>query len=160
MYSPAFVNNHRGKTYNTVFLLTHSTTMTDRKQVNTCCFVFFSLSPCCARPCSGFRREPRGNTGRWSEEEHELFLRGYNKYGRDWVVIRELFVTTRTDTQIRTHAQKFFKNVVGRVQHPRKVYGPIRWCFTVSFSRKLRYTRYMLTYSPSETKAGNIRIIG
>ncbi|CAM9917251.1 unnamed protein product, partial [Laminaria digitata] len=52
-----------------------------------------------------------GNTGRWSEEEHKNFLRGYRKYGKDWVVIRELFVTTRTDTQIRTHAQKFLKNM-------------------------------------------------
>ncbi|CAM9456367.1 unnamed protein product, partial [Laminaria digitata] len=52
-----------------------------------------------------------GNTGRWSEEEHKNFLRGYRKYGKDWVVIRELCVTTRTVTQIRSHAQKFLKNM-------------------------------------------------
>mmetsp|Transcript_14208 Transcript_14208/g.20998 ORF Transcript_14208/g.20998 Transcript_14208/m.20998 type:complete len:337 (-) Transcript_14208:105-1115(-) len=48
-----------------------------------------------------------GNTGRWSSEEHRLFLEGLKLYGRNWKEISGL-VKTRNHVQIRTHAQKFF----------------------------------------------------
>lgn len=47
------------------------------------------------------------NTGRWSKEEHQLFLRGLNEYGRDWKQIGSI-IKSRTVVQIRTHAQKYF----------------------------------------------------
>ncbi|CAN0433916.1 unnamed protein product, partial [Laminaria digitata] len=46
--------------------------------------------------------------GRWSKDEHEHFLKGLDQHGKDWFAIKELFVPSRTVTQIRTHAQKFF----------------------------------------------------
>lgn len=55
-------------------------------------------------------RAPDSISGRWRDEEHELFLKGLNKYGRKWKKI-SLMVKTRTAVQIRTHAQKFFQSL-------------------------------------------------
>ena len=50
------------------------------------------------------------NTGRWANEEHELFLRGLELYGKGWKKIANL-IKTRTVVQIRTHAQKHFQKL-------------------------------------------------
>ncbi|KAL0558136.1 hypothetical protein IC582_006701 [Cucumis melo] len=45
----------------------------------------------------------------WSEEEHKVFLVGLEKLGKgDWRGISRKFVTTRTPTQVASHAQKYF----------------------------------------------------
>ncbi len=46
-------------------------------------------------------------SGRWTLEEHSLFLKGLEFYGKGWKKIAEL-IKTRTVVQVRTHAQKYF----------------------------------------------------
>lgn len=48
--------------------------------------------------------------GRWSQEEHEVFLEGLESFGKQWKVIAGL-IGTRTVVQVRTHAQKYFQKV-------------------------------------------------
>ena len=49
------------------------------------------------------------NNGRWSEEEHKLFLKYYYTYGRKWKIISNL-IGTRNLSQI-SHAQKYFDKI-------------------------------------------------
>ncbi|XP_008799749.2 transcription factor MYBS3-like [Phoenix dactylifera] len=45
----------------------------------------------------------------WTEEEHRSFLAGLEKLGKgDWRGISRNFVSTRTPTQVASHAQKYF----------------------------------------------------
>ncbi|MED6137231.1 Transcription factor kua1 [Stylosanthes scabra] len=45
----------------------------------------------------------------WTEEEHRMFLLGLQKLGKgDWRGIARNYVTTRTPTQVASHAQKYF----------------------------------------------------
>jgi len=45
----------------------------------------------------------------WTEDEHKLFLQGLERFGKgDWRSISRTFVTSRTPTQVASHAQKYF----------------------------------------------------
>ena len=55
------------------------------------------------------------NNGKWSHSEHEQFWKGLNMYGNDWHKISTI-VTTRTFTQIKTHAQKYHAKNNAEVQ--------------------------------------------
>uniref|UniRef100_A0A7S3PJT3 HTH myb-type domain-containing protein n=1 Tax=Aplanochytrium stocchinoi TaxID=215587 RepID=A0A7S3PJT3_9STRA len=45
--------------------------------------------------------------GRWTTQEHQMFLAGLKVHGRNWKKISSS-LTTRSSVQIRTHAQKYF----------------------------------------------------
>ena len=59
---------------------------------------------------------PAQNTGRWTYDEHRLFLRGLELHGKGWKKIASL-IRTRTVVQIRTHAQKYFQKVAKAKQN-------------------------------------------
>ena len=46
-------------------------------------------------------------TGRWTRTEHDRFIKALEKFGRDWIAVQK-FVKTRSLSQVRSHAQKFF----------------------------------------------------
>jgi SHAQKYF class myb-like DNA-binding protein len=48
--------------------------------------------------------------GRWTAEEHKVFLEGLAKHQKQWKLIADM-VKTRTVVQIRTHAQKYFQKL-------------------------------------------------
>ena len=50
------------------------------------------------------------STGRWTKQEHNQFLLGIEKYGKEWKKVAA-FVGTRTVMQTRTHAQKFYEKL-------------------------------------------------
>ena len=47
------------------------------------------------------------NDGRWSNEEHNKFLKGLELYGINWKKFRNI-IESRTLSQVRSHAQKFY----------------------------------------------------
>lgn len=53
----------------------------------------------------GACKRDKYNTGPWTAEEHDLFMRAYEKYGSDWSFIAKHMVRTRSRTQIASHAQ-------------------------------------------------------
>ena len=50
--------------------------------------------------------EGAARNGRWSADEHKIFLRGVATHGRTWTKVA-LMIGTRTASQVRSHAQKF-----------------------------------------------------
>jgi SHAQKYF class myb-like DNA-binding protein len=65
---------------------------------------------------SGSQGAQGENTGRWTAEEHRLFLQGLELHGKGWKKIAGL-IKSRTVVQIRTHAQKYFQKMAKAKQN-------------------------------------------
>ena len=53
------------------------------------------------------------NFGRWDKDEHKRFLEAMKMYGNTWRLVKE-HVGTRTEYQIRSHAQKHYKKMLNK----------------------------------------------
>ena len=53
--------------------------------------------------------------GRWTKQEHFRFLEALKLFGKEWKRVQE-HVESRTSTQARSHAQKFFNKLEKRKQ--------------------------------------------
>lgn len=53
------------------------------------------------------QKESKFSTGRWTHEEHVKFIEAMFLYGNEWKRVQE-HIKTRSSTQARSHAQKFF----------------------------------------------------
>ena len=67
------------------------------------------------KPEQSYKKETKASrlgksTGRWTQKEHILFIEGLKIYGKNWKKV-ESYIGTRTGTQIRSHAQKFFNRI-------------------------------------------------
>ena len=62
------------------------------------------------------------NRGRWTEEEHKKFLKGIIEYGNNWKMVAKL-IKTRSSSQARSHAQKYFLKVKKIIISQKKVFN-------------------------------------
>jgi SHAQKYF class myb-like DNA-binding protein len=65
-------------------------------------------SPSVMKPTYG--KSSQRSAGRWTKEEHQRFIDGIKKFGKNWKQVEE-YVATRNGAQIRSHAQKFFNRL-------------------------------------------------
>lgn len=54
-----------------------------------------------------YSTESDEKSGRWTKREQKMFVDGLNLYQRNWKEIAN-YIKTRSSTQVRSHAQKFF----------------------------------------------------
>jgi SHAQKYF class myb-like DNA-binding protein len=58
--------------------------------------------------------------GRWTLEEHTLFLAAYEKHGRQWKKLAEVMKETRTYRQTHTHGKKYLEKLKRQALKARK----------------------------------------
>ena len=56
-------------------------------------------------------------SGRWTDLEHQKFIEGILEYGNEWKRVQGV-IKTRSSTQARSHAQKFFLRIKKNVKNP------------------------------------------
>ena len=56
---------------------------------------------------SSLKNKLKFNSGRWTKEEHNKFIRGLIEFGNDWKKVQKI-IKSRSSSQSRSHAQKFF----------------------------------------------------
>lgn len=63
------------------------------------------------------KQEANGNSvqGRWHKSEHDRFIEAIKKFGKDWKSV-EQYIETRSGSQIRSHAQKFFNRIIKKYE--------------------------------------------
>lgn len=86
--------------------------------------------------------EPRQGSW-WSKAEHDLFLQALQEHGKNWKLIAEA-VGTRTVSQVRSHAQKYFLKLERqKARLQRRGLGELRKA-QVNRNDRLAYENYLL----------------
>mmetsp|Transcript_46791 Transcript_46791/g.68407 ORF Transcript_46791/g.68407 Transcript_46791/m.68407 type:complete len:311 (-) Transcript_46791:284-1216(-) len=60
------------------------------------------------------------NTGRWSTDEHRRFIEALAIHGKNWNAVAE-YVQSRSQVQVRTHAQKYYLKIAKTAQGTARV---------------------------------------
>jgi SHAQKYF class myb-like DNA-binding protein len=68
------------------------------------------------------RTDDAAVAGRWTAEEHALFLQGLAEFGREWKRVAQ-DIPTRSSSQVRSHAQKYFAKLAKQqqMQHQQQI---------------------------------------
>mmetsp|Transcript_21290 Transcript_21290/g.58958 ORF Transcript_21290/g.58958 Transcript_21290/m.58958 type:complete len:327 (+) Transcript_21290:197-1177(+) len=88
--------------------------------------------------------------GRWSEEEHNIFLEGLATHGKQWKTISTM-IGTRTVVQVRTHAQKYFQKLERKNKAANKAVGSV----SISHSKQSK-RKSLPTSLPSRKKSKSV----
>jgi SHAQKYF class myb-like DNA-binding protein len=70
----------------------------------------YIIQGCTCHQGNDILRNSSFTAGRWTQEEHNMFLQGLQTHQKQWKLIADM-VKTRTVVQIRTHAQKYFQKL-------------------------------------------------
>ena len=73
-------------------------------------FIIFKKSLSKAKYTKKSFSDPNINDGIWTEEERDNFIKALILYDTNWKKIKTL-IPSRTDTQVRSHAQKFYQRM-------------------------------------------------
>ncbi|CAI2362416.1 unnamed protein product [Moneuplotes crassus] len=83
-------------------------------------------------------------TGRWSKEEHQIFVECVKMYGKDWTKL-DTCVPTRAGSQVRSHAQNYFD----KIKEEFNVRDPAN--FVMNGFRKKRELKNHIDYSEPQS---------
>jgi SHAQKYF class myb-like DNA-binding protein len=76
------------------------------------------------KPTTKSKEEKSFRNGRWTHDEHFRFIEAMLLYGNDWKKVQK-HIGTRSPTQARSHAQKFFIRIKKKIFKDREVNKPM-----------------------------------
>ena len=91
--------------------------------------------------------------GRWSREEHKKFIEAIIKFGNNWKEVQE-YVNSRTSTQARSHAQKFFEKI--KKNNTLKFFESLDSDYSENFTNATILQLHNLYGNKSKTEINNI----
>jgi len=102
-------------------------------------------------PNNSIDKNDQYNQGRWLPEEHSKFLEAMYLYGNEWKKVQE-YIGTRSSTQARSHAQKFFIRL-------KKKYGCEKSCDEKEMKKKLeKIMSWMMAFIRPEVIMNEVKI--
>jgi len=97
------------------------------------------------------------HSGKWTEEEHRLFLEAIERYGNMWKSV-ENHVGTRTCAQIRSHSQKYFQGVRAKALEELRRTGQLKNRVFIVIKEYRNYTGSQTSSGIIDSSSGNYPI--